>query len=337
MNSMERMGAVMAGEKTDRRPFALTLSLYGARLTGARCADYYADPGLYAAGQRAVVDLCEPDALFGPFAFALEAAAFGAQVEQPADGPPIVKKPAFPASADRATINRPDPAVDPYLRYLVDSVRAVVEDQRGARPVAAPIVAPTDLPALLIGMDAWIEVLLFDPEAAAFWSRVTIEHFNALAAAYFKAGAAFLVAPVMLANPVIIPRKMARETVIPMLAEAFAGLPGPVVFHHGGNRISSCLEDFASLPNVAGFAMDEKDSMSVSRRTLGDGPLLLGNLSGPHFSRRSPAELADRTTRLLRDRESDRRFILASSNADIPYDTDPECVAAIRKAVEAAS
>lgn len=336
MNSMERIGAAIAGERPDRPPFALTLSLYGARLSGAACAEYYADPVLYAAGQRAVVDLCEPDALFGPFAFALEAAAFGAVVEQPADGPPTVRKPAFPPSIDRTTVRRPDPESGPYLRYLVDSVKAVVEDQHGSRPVAAPIVAPTDLPALLIGMDAWIEALLFDPEAAAFWSRLAIEHFGALAAAYFKAGAAFLVAPVMLANPAVMPRKMTQGTAIPILAEAFSRLPGPIVFHHGGNRIASCLEDFAALPNVVGFAMDEKDSLAVSRRTLGDGPLLLGNLSGPHFSRRSPKDLADRASRLFRDREADSRYILASSGADIPFDTDPDCVAAIRRAAEAA-
>ncbi len=81
MNSMERIGAVLAGKPTDRRAFTLTLSLYGARLIGKSAADYFGDPELYAAGQRAVVNLCEPDILFGPFALALEAQAFGATVE----------------------------------------------------------------------------------------------------------------------------------------------------------------------------------------------------------------------------------------------------------------
>jgi uroporphyrinogen decarboxylase len=201
---MERIGAVLSGGTPDRRPFTLTLSLFGARLTGVSAVDYYADPSLYAAGQRAVVDLCEPDIVFGPFALALEAEAFGAVVERFADAPPLVKKPAFKSALGITTIKRPDPEAAPHLRFLVDSVRAVVQNQQGTRPVAVPITAPCDLPVLLLGMDTWLETLLFKPELAAHWGHLATEHFLALAAAYFKAGASVLVTPVMLANPAII-------------------------------------------------------------------------------------------------------------------------------------
>jgi len=332
---MERVGAVLSGQKPDRRPFALTLSLYGARLTGVSASDYFTDPALFAAGQRAVVDLCEPDILFSPFAFALEAEAFGAGTERFADAPPLVKKPAFRDHKDTAGVSRPDPASDARLSYLVESLRAVVADQHGTRPVAAPIVSPSDLPALLLGMDAWLETLLFEPELATFWSHLALEHFVALASAYFSAGASFLAVPIMLANPAIMHPELADRIVRPLLREAFERSPGPLVFHHGGNRIASLLDRFKDLPQLAGFAIDEKDSLSVSRRILGAGPLLLGNLSGPHFSHRKPAEIEDRTARLLQDREADPRFILASSNADIPFDTDPACIVAVRRAVEA--
>jgi len=36
---------------------------------------------------------------------------------------------------------------------------------------------------------------------------------------------------------------------------------------------------------------------------------------------------------LLADRASDRNFVLASSHADIPYDTGPDTLLAVRKAV----
>lgn len=335
MNSMERIGAVLSGGTPDRRPFTLTLSLYGARLTGVSTIDYYADPELYAAGQRAVVDLCEPDIVFGPFALALEAESFGAVVERFRDAPPLVKKPAFKSAMDITTIRRPDPETDSRLRFLVDSVRAVVEDQHGARPVAVPIAAPCDLPALLLGMDQWLDTILFNPELATQWGLIATEHFEALAAAYFKAGANFLVAPVMMSNPAIMHPELADKTILPILRDAFGRLTGPIVFHHGGNPLSKSLDRVKDLPHVAGFAVDERDALTVSRRTLGAAPLLLGNLSGPHFSRRSPVDIAGRITRILRDRENDPNFILASSNADIPYDTDPDCIVAVRRTVEA--
>ncbi|OHD19972.1 MAG: hypothetical protein A2Y38_21085 [Spirochaetes bacterium GWB1_59_5] len=335
MNSMERIGAVLSGGVPDRRPFTLTLSLYGARLAGVSAVDYFADPALYAAGQKAVVDLCEPDIVFGPFALALEAEAYGALVERFSDAPPLVKNPAFKSALDIESITRPEPESDPRLRFLVDSVRAVVQDQHGTRPVAAPITAPCDLPVLLLGMDQWLETLLFKPELAAQWGRLATEHFEALATAYFTAGASFLVSPVMLANPAIIHPELADRTILPILKDAFGRSPGPIVFHHGGNRLSRSLDQVKDLPNIAGFVVDERDALAVSRRTLGAAPLLLGNLSGPHFAHRHPADIANRTVQILRDREADVNFILASSNADIPYDTDPDCVVAVRRAVEA--
>ncbi len=335
MNSMERIGAVLSGSTPDRRPFTLTLSLYGARLTGVSAPHYFADPALYAAGQRAVVDLCEPDIVFSPFAFALEAAAFGAVVERFVDAPPLVKKPAFSSALDIGTIKRPDLETDPRMQFLVESALTVVQDQHGTRPVAAPIAAPCDLPALLLGMDQWLDTILFNPDLAVQWGKLATDHFESLAAAYFKAGVNFIVSPVMMSNPAIMHPELAERTILPILREAFGHVPGPVVFHHGGNPLSKHLNSIKELPNVAGFVVDERDALTVSRRALGAAPLLLGNLSGPHFSHRSPADISERTTRILRDRETDPNFILASSNADIPFDTDPDCIIAVRKAIEA--
>lgn len=335
MNSMERIGAVLSGGTPDRRSFTLTLSLYGARLTGVSALHYYADPALYAAGQRAVVDLCEPDIIFSPFAFALEAAAFGAEVERFADAPPLVKKPAYSSALDITAIRHPDPETDPRLQFLVESARTVVQDQHGTRPVAAPITAPCDLPALLLGMDQWLDILLFKPDLAVQWGKLATDHFVSMAAAYFRSGVNFIVSPVMMSNPAIVHPELAGRTILPILREAFGHVPGPVVFHHGGNPLSKSLSSVKELPNVAGVVVDERDALTVSRRTLGAAPLLLGNLSGPHFSRRSPADITERATRILHDREADPNFILASSNADIPYDTDPDCIIAVRTAIEA--
>ncbi len=333
MNAMERVGAVLIGKPADRRAFTLTLSLYGARLIGKSAADYFCDPELYASGQRAVVDLCEPDILFGPFALAFEAEAFGASVEFFPDSPPMLRKPAVKSAREIGSIRVPKTESHPRLRFLVDSLQAVVEDQKGQRPVAAVIVAPTDLPILLMGMENWLEILLFKPELAKEWSRLALEHFENMAAAYFKAGATFLASPVMMVNPVFVDSAQAEKLVKPLLHEAFARLGGPIVFHHCGNAIAAILHLYKDLPNLAGFVLDERDSFIQAREILGPDMLLLGNLNGPQFGRRKPEDLERRAKALLADRQADPKFIFATSAADIPYDTDPSVLVAIRKAV----
>jgi uroporphyrinogen decarboxylase len=335
MTSMERIGAVLGGGQPDRRAFTLTLSLYGARLTGQDVHAYYSDPALYAAGQRAVVDLCEPDVVFGPFALSLEAKAFWATIAQLPDAPPVVSRPAVKFPKDIADLGRPDVGQDPDLRFLVEAVQAVVADQGGKRPVAAPIAAPSDLPILLMGMENWLQILLFEPELAAAWSRLALDHFEVLAAAYFKAGASFLVTPVMMVNPALVDAGMSKRVILPLLREAFGRLGGPVVFHHGGNRIASLIGNLKDLPNLAGFVVDEGDSLSAVRRSLGPDILLLGNLSGPHTSRRGTEDVQRRVRSILANREGDAKFILSSAGADIPFDTDPGILEAIRRQVEA--
>lgn len=337
MNAMERIGAVMSGVQPDRRAFTLTLSLYGAKLTSQDSGLYFSDPALYAAGQRAVVDLCEPDVLFGPFALSLEAKAFGATTAQLPDAPPFVSRPALRSRNDIADLNRPEVEHDRYLRFLVESVQAVVADQGGKRPVAAPITAPSDLPILLMGMENWLQVLLFEPELAASWTKLALDHFLAMAAAYFKAGASFLVSPVMMVNPTLVDASLAKRLIVPLLKEAFSHLDGPIVFHHGGNRIARCVGNLKDLPNLAGFVVDEGDSLAAVRRSLGPDMLLLGNLSGPHCSRRGADDVQRRVRNILANREGDPKFILATSGADIPYDTDPKILEGIRRQLEVGS
>lgn len=334
MSSTERVNAVVSGKQADRPPFCLTTSLYGARLTGVSTADYYSKPGLYAAGQRAVADLCEPDIVIGPFAMALEAQAFGSTVENQSKSPPTHSKPALRSASDIRTLDIPEQDNDPGFLYLVESVEMLVSDQHGGRPVAGIITAPCDFPVFMLGLETWIETLLCDPDLAASWNSIALEHFVTLASEYFRVGASFIVSPVMLANPCIIHPDLAKTLVLPLLEEAFARVPGPIVYHHGGNSLASSLDSVKTLPNVLGVLIGEADSMSVSRRNLGPDTLLLGNISGPQLNRRTPDDIQARASRLLNERRGDEHFILASADADIPFDSDPECLMALRRAID---
>ncbi len=329
MTPFERLGATLSGAFADRRLAAPLLSLYGAALTGASPERHYRDARLYAAGQRAVAERFSPDVLFGPFVLSLEAEAFGAELAWPAAAPPVVKK---PLRGPGALAGRERPS-GPGLDYLAESVRLTAEAFRGDRPVAAALTAPTDLPALLLGIDAWLEILLFDSSAAADILARSEAHFSALAAEFFRAGAAFVVVPIMFANPAILTEPLIRSHMIPSLRRAFGSLPGPAVFHHGGNPLAGRIALFADLPNVVGFALDAADDPAVARATLGNGPLLLGGPTGPNLRRMAPEDAADAVRRLLRNRTGDPRFAVATGAADIPLDTPAEVIDALMDAI----
>ncbi|MBE1424263.1 uroporphyrinogen decarboxylase [Desulfomicrobium macestii] len=332
MTGMERVLCALHGKPADRRAFTLALSLYGARLSGCPTQEYYSDPKRYLEGQRKVVRLIDPDIVFAPFALPFEALAYGGEGVWLDNFPPNVRKPPF---REHET---PEPLGDgllcaPGVSYLVESTRLLALEFGPSKPVCAVATAPVDLPAMLLGIEAWLETLLFDPERAARLMDLAEEHFLRLTGAFFAAGAAFVAIPVMFANLRLVTPALLEDAVLPALARAFGQAAGPLVHHHGGNRILDHLQRFSSLPNVAGFLLDPRDSLPQARDIIGPGRLVLGNMNGPGLARMQPDKAYASVSTLLAERASDRAFVLASSHADIPFDTSPDTLLAVRRAV----
>lgn len=329
MTSLERVLGALGGTPQPRPPFTLTLSLYGARLTGCPLEEYYRRPDRYVEGQAAVLDLCGPDILFAPFALSLEAEAFGSDLIFLPDYPPNVRKPSVRSADEFIALPLPDVDNHPSLVYLRESVGLLAARCVGRTPICAIVTAAVDLPAMVMGIDRWIETLLFTPDKAVRILHHAERHFVALANALLADGASFIALPIMFSNPQVLFPRIITEVILPALASSFSQVRGPIVFHHGGNTMLPLLGEYLGLPNVAGYAVDHRDSLSDARRLLGSNRLLLGNLSGPTLSR-MPADLVlERVDRILEDRRGDPRFIFATSGADIPLSTPPGLLRAV--------
>ena len=331
--SFERVIAALEGKDLGRPPFTLTLSLYGAKLTGCPLDEYYRSPEKYAEGQDAVVKLCDPDILFAPFAMPLEAEAFGSKIHFLPDNPPNMRKPAFRNPEEFIRLELPDVDGHPGLTYLRESVRRLSVNHKGNKPVCAVLTAPVDMPALIMGIDMWLETLIFHERLAGEILDMTSRHFIGMANALLSDGADFIALPIMFANPVILYQKLIDEQMLPALHRSFAEVKGPIVFHHGGNPIVPVLKDYLSLPNVAAFALDHRDSLSEARNIVGPDRLLLGNLNGPTLSGFPAVKILDKVDRILRDRQNDLRFIFSTSAADVPWNTAPATIADIAEKI----
>ncbi|UTF50777.1 hypothetical protein NLA06_02480 [Desulfomicrobium sp. ZS1] len=332
MTGMERVLCALHGQPSDRRAFTLALSLYGSRLSGCKAREYYSAPRRYLEGQREVVRFIDPDIVFSPFALPFEALAYGGEGIWLDNFPPNVRKPPFRGQDEVQSLGE-GLLQNEGVAYLVESTRLLAAEWGSAKPVCAVVTAPVDLPAMLLGIETWLEILLFDHERAARLMDLATDHFLRLTGAYFAAGAAFVAIPVMFANLRIVTPALLEKTILPELARAFAQAQGPLVYHHGGNRILDHLQFCSGLPNVAGFLLDPRDDLSRAREILGSQRLMLGNVNGPGLARMQPDKAYASVSTLLADRASDRNFVLASSHADIPYDTGPDTLLAVRKAV----
>lgn len=329
MNPIERVFNRLQGISTDRVPFAPLTPLYGARLISAPLNQYYSDATLYFQGQQAVVDFIEPDIIFSPFALTMEAEAFGSKLAYFEKNPPNLKIPAISDFSEIEKLIGPDLDKNPQLVYLQESTRLLVDIYKDQIPFAAIVSSPTELPALIMGIENWIDTLLFHPEEALQLIELTTDYFVRFSNRMLDLGASCIFTPASFSNPTIITRKIAKDILVPELHKAYARVNGPIVFHHGGARLLPFLEILNDLPNVVGFVLDPRDSFDEARSIIGNELAIMGNLNGPMLLKATPKIIEQWTLNLLDNRKEDPKYIMTSSHADIPYDSPLENIQTI--------
>lgn len=337
MNSLERITCAIKGESANRPAVSVTLSLYGARLTDCPLERYYTDPLAYAEGQSAVKEIFHPDILFTPFLLTAEGEAFGSRVKFFKNQPPNMSEPSVKSAEEFLKIPMPDIDCSKRLLYIREATGELSRRYGKEMPLAGILLGPADLPALVMGIDAWLYTLMFNRDTARKVLEKTGRFFINLANALLGDGANFVAIPVVFSNPSVVTKKIIEELVIPLYREVFKEVRGAIILHHGGALLSSVLDCYVNLPNVAAFVIDSRDSFSEARNKAGSERLLLGNIDGATLNKKEPDEIRNKCLSILEDRKEDPYFILATSNADVPYETEEENIHAIVSSVHVSS
>jgi uroporphyrinogen decarboxylase len=275
------------------------------------------------------------DLALAPFDFGAVAEAFGGEVAWFADQAPNMKRPAVRDAAAALALPLPDPHSAARLPVILSAARQLADIYREQVPVFGVVPGPCGLLALVLGMEAWLDALLFDEAAARRLLERTGAFFVTWANALLEAGVNALVVAEGMAPVEIAPRGLFAERMLPHLRATFAQVRGPMVFHHNGGRIQHILDLLAGLPGLAGVVVSSKDNLVEARRRIGPGPLLLGNLDSLSFPAASADQIRQRSLACLQAAAPAGRYILSNSAADIPLTTPPENLRAMIAASEA--
>jgi len=332
MNSYERVMNTIQGLPADRIPVLAVLGIYGGRLTGTDPETLFADAKKYADSQSAVQKTFGIDMILTPFEFSSIGEAFGGEVGYFADQAPNLRRPAAASVREALALPLPDPAVAARLPVILESIRLLSARYKKQVPLFAPIPGPGALPVLVMGMEAWMDTLLFDHQAALDFLAYTEKFWIGWADALLEAGADGLILVESMASSEIMPRKMFEEKILPTLTARLGCLKGPAMLHHGGGSINHILDLVPGLPNVVGALVSSKDSIDEARKLAGSDFLLAGNLDNLGFPSASSSELYTQSLSCLNKGARRGHFMLANSGADIPLATAPETIQAMMDA-----
>lgn len=334
MNAYERVMNTLQGKPADRVPVIAVLGAYGGKLTGTDLRTLYTNAAAYVAGQCALQDTFGFDLVLAPFNYSAIAEAFGGEVAWFTDQPPNLKRPAVGDAAAALELALPDPRHTGLLPMMLDATCQLAGIYQDRVPVFAAVPGPSALCALAMGLEAWLETLLFD-EAGA---RGLLEHMAAFfvdwSNALLEAGADALIFTEVMVAAEVAPRSLFAERILPHLHTVFAQVRGPLVFHNSGGSINQNLDLLPGLPGLAGVGVGVKDDLAAARRLIGPELLLLGNLDNLRFPKASAAEIRQQSLACLQAAAPAGRYILANSSADIPLNTPPENLRAMIQASE---
>lgn len=332
MNSYQRVLYTLQNRPVDRVPVFAVLGAYAGKLINADLRTLYSDADVYVAGQCAVQKAFGFDLVLATFDYGAIAEAFGGEIAWFTDQAPNVRRPAVRNAASALRLPLPDPRRTARLPVILTAIQQLSEIFHEVVPLIAAVPGPGALPALVLGLEGWLETVLFDAPAARSLLEWSARFFVSWSNALLEAGVTTLVVTESVASAEVTSRDLFASSFLPHLSSTLGEVHGPIVFHHGGGRIGHVLDLLPALPGLVGIAISSKDDLVSARRIVGRDVALIGNLDNLSLSACSPEEIHEQALRCLQNAAPAGRFILSNSAADVSLSTSPEALKAMLRA-----
>lgn len=334
MNAYERVMKALKGEPVDRPPVLAVLGAYGSNLTGTPMSDLYKNADLYVEAQGTVIDTFGLDIVIPPFDYSIIVEAYGGQPAFFKNQAPNMRRPAVTCIEDALNLPEPDIQKTGRLPLMTEITRQLAERYKKTIPIFAVVPGPVALPVLIMGMEAWLDTVLFNPQAAQqmlhksgkFW----IKWINTL----LDAGADGIVATEGMASATISTRALFIEQFLAHIIHCTNQIKGPFIFHHSGGPINHVIDQIELIPNLTAIAISSQDDLSEARNRLKRNVALIGNMDNLSLSKKTAKEAEQAATACLQEGLKNQPFILCNSGADIPIETPPENIHALLNAAK---
>jgi uroporphyrinogen decarboxylase len=317
----------ISGKRSGKTPIALTLSLFGSKITSCPAATYYTDPEAYFKGQKAVMELCDPDVVTTPLALPFEGEVYGGTIKLIDKAPPQLQRPAIDSYSRVKELKVPSAGAGSKA-YVLETASLLASSYKNKKVIIGFTLSCIDACAMIMGMEGFMDTLLFHRDEARRLFEITSMHFTEYSNALFKAGIDILVIPSAFCSHTIITAKIIEELTLDPLSRSLKEINGPVIIHHGSSKNLRLLHYFVDLPNIAGFVVDDREKLETARQIAGN-KLLLGNMNITLIASAAPEAIRKKCRGILDDRAGDNHFIFSNSGPEILYETPPENITEI--------
>ncbi|GAB4260274.1 MAG: hypothetical protein Kow0065_10510 [Methylomicrobium sp.] len=280
ITGMDRLVAAMRGEILDRIPVFCNLLDQGAREMGMSIEEYFSKGEYVAEGQLKMLQKFGHDNVWSLFFVGKEAQLLGCkQILFAEDGPPNVEDYIIKTLDDIERLEIPDDIASlPAFEQSAKCLEIMRREVGGKQPICAYLTSSMSLPALLMSMEKWMELLMLGPsDLRDLLLEKCSEFFRKEIAAYRKAGADVLVYANPYGSTEIVPMKLFQELSLKwMLRDLEPGGLDGVVYYVGGARINGVADHVIRQVGIKAFYPGPLDDIEESMRIIDDRALCCG-------------------------------------------------------------
>lgn len=280
MTPLEILAAAVSGQPAPRIPVFCNLLDQGAKLLGMAQKDYYASGEHVAEGQLRLRAKYGHDNVWSLFYVGKEAELFGCkEILFAENGAPNVADFVIKDYDDIARLEVPDDLSQHPAWAETGRCLNILRDEVGAtHPICAYITASTTLPAILMGMDKWMELLLMGPaDLRDELLRKCSLLFRKQVAAYRAAGANVLIYSTPFGSTSFVGMKRFKEFSMPwMKADLAEGGVENMVYYCGMAPFNNVIERVMQELKIGVHYISPLADLAEAKALIGDRGLTCG-------------------------------------------------------------
>lgn len=303
MTPIEILTAAINGQPAPRVPIFCNLLDQGASELGMTQKEYYAKGENVAEGQLRMRARYGYDNVWSLFYVGKEAELLGCKEILYADsGSPNVKDFIIKNYDDIEKLEIPnDLTASPVWQEIAKCLAILTSEVGKTHPVCAYLTASTTLPAILMGMDKWMELLMLGPvDVRELLLTKCCDFFQKQAAAYRAAGANVLIYATPFGSTYFVGMKRFMEFSMPrMQRDLAAGGVANMVYYCGMAPFNNVIEQVMSTLGIGVHYISPMDSLAEAKAIIGNRGLTCGVIDDIRMINWTPEQTRAEVERIM--------------------------------------
>jgi len=335
ITGMDRLVAAINGEKSDRIPVFCNLLDQGAAELGiSSLEEYYSNGEHVAEAQLKMREKFGHDNVWSLFYVGKEAELLGCEkIVFSKSGPPNVEDYVIKSYDDIVNLEIPDDIYShPGFEENLKCLNILKREVGGKQPICAYLTAGITLPAILMGMDKWLELLLMGPtDIRDLLIEKCSDFFQKEIAAFRKAGADVLVYSQPFGSTDILPMRLIKELTLPSMKRDLepGGMDG-MVYYCGSSPFINVIDMMIEKFGFGVFYLSPKDDIAEAKKIINGRALTCGVINDIKLVSWSREEIRAEVKRMLDAGMPGGKFLFGT--LVMPYDIPEKNIRAMLEA-----